>query len=186
MPLFQESEVDKYIMHFEELTTSLMWPEDVWTVLLQSVFVGKAQEIYLALPVEHSARYQTAKDIVLKAYEQLSEAYRQKFRNSTKDDRQTYAGFAREKERLFYKWCTSQEVEGDSTRLRELLLIGNSKTASLMRKTYMDENKIETYCRAATLSDNYTLTYQKVFVNSDPHCKVDRDHREQVGVLTCL
>ena len=39
---FQEFEVDKYFMHFEKVATSLKWPEDVWIVLLQSVFVGKA------------------------------------------------------------------------------------------------------------------------------------------------
>ena len=89
VPPFQESEVDKYFMHFEKLATSLKWPEDVWTVLLQSVFVGKAREIYSALPFEHSARYQAVRDAVLQAYEQVLEAYRQKFRNSTKDDRQT-------------------------------------------------------------------------------------------------
>ena len=42
VPPFQGSEVDKYFMHFEKVATSLKWPEKVWTVLLQSVFVGKA------------------------------------------------------------------------------------------------------------------------------------------------
>ena len=116
-------------MHFEKVATSLKWPEDVWTVLLQSVFIGKARETYLALPVEHSARYQTVRDAVLQAYEQVPEAYRQKIRNSTKDDRQTYMEFAREKERLFHRWCTSQEVEGGYTRLHELLLIEELITA---------------------------------------------------------
>ena len=101
VPPFQESEVDKYVMHFEKVATSLKWPEDVWTVFLQSVFVGKAREIYSALPVEHSTRYQAVRDAVLKVYEQVPEAYRQKFRNTTKDDRQTYVEFACEKERLF-------------------------------------------------------------------------------------
>ena len=59
VPLFQESEVDKYFMHFEKVATSLKWPEDVWTVLLQSVFVGKAQETYSALPIEHSTTVDT-------------------------------------------------------------------------------------------------------------------------------
>ena len=98
IPPFQESEVDKYFMHFEKVATSLKWPEDVWTVVLQSVFVGKAREVYSALPVEHCARYQTVRDAVLKVYEQVPEANRQKFRNSTKDDRQTYVEFAHEKE----------------------------------------------------------------------------------------
>ena len=70
VPPFQESEVDKYFMHFEKVATSLKWPEDVWTVLLQSVFVDMAREIYSVLPDEHSARYQTVRDAMLKAYEQ--------------------------------------------------------------------------------------------------------------------
>ena len=81
----------------------------------------------------------------------------------------------------------SQEVEGDYTRLCELLLIEEFKNCLPNEvKTYLDENKVETLHRAATLADNYTLTHQKVFINSDPHCKVDRDHQEQLGVLTCL
>ena len=97
IPPFQESEVDKYFMHFEKVTTNFKWPEDVWTVLLQNVFVGKTREMYSALPVEHSARYQTVKDAVLKAYEQVPEAYGQKFSNSIKDERQMYVDFACEK-----------------------------------------------------------------------------------------
>ena len=95
--------------------------------------------------------------------------------------------FVREKERLFDKWCTSQEVEGDYTRLRELPLIEEFKNCLPNEvKTYLDKNKVGTLHRAAMLADIYTLTHQKVFVNSDPQCKVDRDHREQLGVLTCL
>ena len=60
-----------------------------------------------------------------------------------------------------------QEVEGDYTRLRELLLIEQFKNCLPNEvKTYLDENKA--LHRAATLADNYTLTHQKVFVNSDP------------------
>lgn len=89
VPPFQETEVDKYFMHFEKIANSLKWPEDVWSVLLQSVFVGKAREIYSALPVEQSSQYQVVKEAVLKAYELVPEAYRQKFRNSVKEEKQT-------------------------------------------------------------------------------------------------
>ena len=37
--------------------------------------MGKAQEIYLTLPVEQSARYQVVKEAVLKSYELVPEAY---------------------------------------------------------------------------------------------------------------
>lgn len=76
---------------------------------------------------------------MLKAYEQVPEAYRQKFRSSTKDEKQTYVEFPREKERLFDRWCVSQEVESDFTRLRELLLIEEFKNCI--------PNEVKTYLR---------------------------------------
>ena len=51
VPPFQEDKVDKYFIHFEKIATSLEWPWEVWNILLQSVLVGKAREIYSALPV---------------------------------------------------------------------------------------------------------------------------------------
>ena len=41
VPPFQEDEVDKYFNHFEKIATSLEWTREVWTILLQSVLVGK-------------------------------------------------------------------------------------------------------------------------------------------------
>jgi len=75
VPPFQEREVKKYFMHFEKIACGLKWPEDVWTVLLQSVFVGKACKIYSVLPVEQSSKYQVVKEAVLKAYELVPEVY---------------------------------------------------------------------------------------------------------------
>ena len=95
IPPFQEKEVDKYFLHFEKIATSLAWPKDVWTLLLQSVLTGKAQEIYSALSVEQSSRYDGVKSaIILKAYELVPEAYRQQFRSSQKQNSQTFTEFA--------------------------------------------------------------------------------------------
>ena len=47
--------------------------------------------------------YEVVKAVVLKAYELVPEAYRQKFRSTTKRENQTYVEFAREKETLFNK-----------------------------------------------------------------------------------
>ena len=75
VPPFQEKEVDKYFLHFEKVATSLMWPKEVWIVLLQSVLVGKAREVYTAMSVEQSLQYDNIKQAVLKAYELVPEAY---------------------------------------------------------------------------------------------------------------
>ena len=74
---FQEKEVDKYFLHVEKVAENLKWPKEHWTLLLQSVLIGKAREIYTQLTVEQSSSYDTVKELILKAYEMVSEAYRQ-------------------------------------------------------------------------------------------------------------
>ena len=111
-------------MHFEKIVASLKWPEEIWTVLLQSVLIGKAREIYSALLVEQNARYTIVKESILKAYELVPEAYRQKFRNTSKGNKQTFVDFAWDKERLFDRWRASQNVGGDFAKLRQFAIGG--------------------------------------------------------------
>ena len=41
VPPFQEKEVDKYFLHFEQVEENLNWPKEHWTLLLRSVLIGK-------------------------------------------------------------------------------------------------------------------------------------------------
>jgi len=59
------------------------------TLLLQCVFTGKAQEVFSSLSVRNSGSYHLVKAAVLKAYELVPEAYRQRFR-SLKKERQSH------------------------------------------------------------------------------------------------
>ena len=61
VPSIQEKEVDKYFAHFEKVVDSLNWPKESWVILLQSVLVGKAQEIYGSLSVEQSSIYENVR-----------------------------------------------------------------------------------------------------------------------------
>ena len=54
VPPFQEKEVDKHFVDFEKVAENLNWPKDHWTLILQSVLIGKAREIYKELGVEQS------------------------------------------------------------------------------------------------------------------------------------
>jgi len=91
VPPFSEKEVDKYFYHFERVALSMKWPKSFWTLLLQCVFTGKAQEVYSALSLEQSGEYDVVKSAVLHAYELVPEAYRQQFRNLSKVDECTYS-----------------------------------------------------------------------------------------------
>ena len=120
VPPFQEKEVDKYFLHFEKVAENLNWPKEHWTLLLQSVLIGKAHEIYTQLGVEQSHHYETVKELILKGYELVPEAYRQKFRNCKKDSNQTHVEFARNKEQLFDRWCCSKKIDQNYDKLRQL------------------------------------------------------------------
>ena len=61
VPPFQEKEVDKYFLHFEKVAENLKWPKEHWTLLLQSVVIGKAREIYTQLSLEQSSDYDKEK-----------------------------------------------------------------------------------------------------------------------------
>lgn len=84
VPLFRETEVDSYFAAFEHITSALQWLSEVWPLLLQCKIHGKAQDAVAALLVEDSLNYEQVKAAILRAYELVPEAYRQKFHNHKK------------------------------------------------------------------------------------------------------
>ena len=169
VPPFQEKEVDKYFVHFEKIATSLEKPREVWTLILQSVLIGKAREIYSALPVEKSTQYEEMRRAILKL---VPEAYCQKFRNCKKQESQTYVEFAREKEALFDCWCTAKQVDNDYNKLRQLILVEEFKKCLQSDvKMYLDEQKVDGLHQAAVLADDYSLTHS-LFCEVNNRCPV--------------
>ena len=158
VPSFSE-DVDKYFLHFEKIATQCNWPKDVWTILLQSVLKGKAQEVYAALNVGDSADYDIVKAAILNAYELVPEAYRQKFRQHKKSDDLTHVEFARQKEAYFDRWCKSMKVRTQE-ELRQLMLVEEFKRQCTSEvHTFLDEKHVTTLVEAARLADAYSVTH---------------------------
>ena len=172
VPPFQEKEVDKYFAHFEKVADSLNWPKESWVLLLQSVLVGKAQEIYGSLSVEQSSNYEHVKEAILKAYELVPEAYRQKFRNYLKYDSKTHVEFAREKENLFNRWCHSKEIGQDFKKLKQMVLLEEFKDKVRPdTRSHLDEQKVEELEKAAIMADDYALTHKMSSKSGNPQQK---------------
>ena len=172
VPPFQEKEVDKYFAHFEKVADSLNWPKESWVLLLQSVLVGKAQEIYGSLSVEQSSNYEHVKEAILKAYELVPEAYRQKFRNYLKFDSKTHVEFAREKENLFNRWCHSKEIGQDFKKLKQMVLLEEFKDKVRPDiRSHLDDQKVEELEKAAIMADDYALTHKMSSKSGNPQQK---------------
>ena len=165
VPKFTEKNVDKYFANFEKVAANLKWPKDVWATLLQSVLIGKAAEVYTSLSLEQSVKYDVVKEAILKAYELVPEAYRQKFRSYRKFESQTHVEFAREKTELFDRWLASKNVNKSFDKLRELILLEEFKQGIHVDiRTHIDHKGAESLSEAATMADNYALTSKQNFV----------------------
>ena len=114
-------DIDTYFILFERVATTLKWPGNMWTVMLR-----KAQEVFAALSEEVSLDHEQVKAAILRAYELVTEAYRKMFRSLKKNDCQAYVEFAREKEVLFDRWCSSTGVKSLED-LKTLVLIEEFK-----------------------------------------------------------
>ncbi|KAJ8356399.1 hypothetical protein SKAU_G00191930 [Synaphobranchus kaupii] len=160
-PPFREADVDKYFSMLERVAITLKWPRDACPLLLQCMLVGKAT-------IEQSLDYDVVKAAVLRAYELVPEAYRQKFRRYQKADSQTFVEFAREKETLFDCWCAAQGVE-QFEQHRDLIIMEEFKNCVLERvATHLNEHKTAQVAQAAVLADEFSLTHRGLFAEGLP------------------
>ena len=142
------------------------------------MFVGKAREIYSSLSLEQCQNYDAVKKAVLKAYELVPEAYRQKFRSAKKEPNQTHVEFARVQEQMLDRWLSSKNVNEDFKQLRQLVLIEQFKECIHANiKTHLDERDINNLEDAATTADDYALTHRLSTSNMGGTNKFNQYHK---------
>ena len=153
-----------------QVASNLKWPKQYWSTLLQSVLIGKAAEVYSALAIGESSDYDRVKAAILKAYQLVPEAYRQRFRRYKKFENQTYVEFAREKEDLFDQWLRSQEID-NFQNFRQLILVEEFKDCVHQDlRTHLEDKNVRTLEQAAVISDTYTLSHKKTFWSKNQSC----------------
>ncbi|XP_062891885.1 uncharacterized protein LOC134339372 [Mobula hypostoma] len=176
---FDDTDVDRYFLHFEKVAINQDWPRDKWAVLLQSVLKGKAQQAYSALSAEDAQRYEVVKEAILRIYELVPEAHRQRFRNAKKQWDRTCLEFAREMQIYCERWCASKGVERDYDRLLQLILIEQFKgCVPEGMRPYLDEKEAATLAATAKLADEYALTHKMKFAPSKGYQKGIQDGGE--------
>ena len=154
---------------------------------MQSVIIGKAREIYTQLTVEQSSSYDTVKEIILKAYELVPEAYRQKFRNCKKENEQTHVEFARTKEQLFDRWCSSKKIGSDHEKHRQLMLVEEFKRyINSDIKYFLDEKQVETLEAAARFADHYALTHKVSLINKSYSSRRPFSHNQDPNIVPVI
>lgn len=110
VPKFNERDPDIFFILFERIAEAGCWSDANKVLLLQCVLTGRAQEAYSAICGEANLGYEMIKSAVLKSYDLVPEAYRQKFRNWVKGNQQSNVEFVRDLTSHFKRWCTAANV----------------------------------------------------------------------------
>ncbi len=181
VPPFQDKDLDSFFQTFEYNAQALDWPANKWTILLGTVLKGKAQSAYSALTVTEKSEYDTVKAAIMKAYELVPEAYRQKFRGLKRQDNQTHVEYVRDKERLFDKWCHSRSVT-DYTGLRNLVLLEDLKdNLNKQIQTHIDDLDVTDVHEAARRADDYAVTHKLHATQSTGYAQKGQPYKPNNG-----
>ena len=160
VPEFNERDPDTFFTLFERVSEARQWPDGDRVLLLQCVLTGKAQEAYSAVCAQEGLTYEMVKSAVLKAYELVPEAYRQRFRHWGKSDKQTNVEFVRDLTTHFHRWCAAEKVD-TFDGLCQLIIMEQFKNVAPQRvATYLNERGPATALKAAELADDFLLTHR--------------------------
>ena len=160
VPQFSETEVTEFFTGFELAANRLQWPKENWATLIHCRLTGKALKAFNTLSEDELSSFETIKAEVLKVYELVPEAYRQRFRDLHKASGQTFVDFARVKVDYFNKWL---EAAGAKTtdEIKEVILLEDFKE-SLQKdlRLHLEDQKVKTLKLAASLADEHALTHK--------------------------
>ncbi|XP_063050483.1 uncharacterized protein LOC134445328 [Engraulis encrasicolus] len=161
LPKFNERDPDIFFSLFENVADQRGWTDSERTLLLQSIFTGKAQEAFVALSATDRKIYTKVKEAVLRAFEWVPEAYRSRFRNWRKGELQTHTELVRELSSFFNRWLAAENIK-TFEQLSELMVLEQFKNIVPERvATYINEQKPKTAAEAATLADEFALIHKR-------------------------
>lgn len=114
-----------------------------------------------SLSLENSLKCDVLKESILRAYELVPEAYRQKF---VVKSGQTFVEFANDVKSSFESLCELMLLEDFKNALPEKMAI------------FLNEQKVTTLSNAAVLADEFVLTHKTVFMSSSRPDRVSISH----------
>ncbi len=168
IPRFSEDSVEEFFAAFERIADTMKWPVEYWPILLQQSLTGKALRVYTSLSNSDSKSYEVIKREVLKAYDLVSEAYRQQFRKLRKKPDQTHLEFARLKREALSRWLRSKEVSDYSSLLELILTEEFLRTVTKEVSTYLLDKEFVLIEEAAKYADGYVLRHARANTDIKP------------------
>ena len=114
--------MDAYLLRFEKYAEAKGWSRERWSLNLGALLEGKALEVYVSLPAEHSNNYEKLKAALLARFNLDEDGYRMKFKTSRQRQDETFSQFYSRNSNNFDRWIEASGVEKDFDGLRDLVI----------------------------------------------------------------
>lgn len=177
VPQFNDRDPEAFFVLFERVARAREWSDADCALMLQCVLTGRAQEAFSSMSLADSSDYKNIKSAVLRAYELVPEAYRQRFRSWEKRAGQTYVEFARDLTTHFKRWLTALDVTGFDD-LCDLVILEQFKNVLPGRLvTHINDREVTTAAEAAVAADEFVLLHKGSF-RERTAVREDFAHRE--------
>ena len=161
LPPFNEKDPDSFFVLFDRVSATRGWSEEDCALLLQCVLTGKAQGAYSSMNYSYdSCSYFKIKSAVLKAYELVPEAYRQRFRAWERRNGQSHVEFVRDLTTHFKRWLGALDITTFDDLCELVILEQFRNTLPGRIATYINERKIASATEAAVSADEYVLLHK--------------------------
>ena len=159
VPLTEKDDIEAYLVTFERIMTAQKVDKGRWSQYLAPQLSGWAQLAFAALPTVSAGDYDAIKAAVLARYDINEEAYRRRFRSSTRKEGETNREVAVRLMDLLQKWTktckTAEDVQQVVGKEQFLETLSNPE-----QKLWVMEKKPQTCVAAGELADEYEQARQ--------------------------
>ncbi|XP_066958307.1 uncharacterized protein [Macrobrachium rosenbergii] len=137
------------------------WPEDKWSVLLQSVLIGKGRSAYSALLADQCKEYKVLKHNGLQVYQMTPEHCNERFRSLRKDDKITFLDYAYKVRKCFKRWLEAAKIK--TFEDLEVLVVLEQYLRGIPKhiRAYLREREVNKLDKDAMLSEDYNIISSK-------------------------
>jgi transposase InsO family protein len=105
-PFREGDDIDAYLTHFERVATTHNWSRDKWAARLVPLLEGAARDAYLLMTPEDGGDYDKLRKTLLQRFHLTAEYYRRQFRETRKEQKETFEQFLERLKTLLKRWFT--------------------------------------------------------------------------------
>ncbi|KAM4651996.1 uncharacterized protein O3C94_014325 [Discoglossus pictus] len=117
-----EEDIDAFLQDFERLCALHRISTEDWVPILAGRLTGRAAEAYRTVPNEEIRNYNKVKEIILARYAITPEAYRRRFRDLKKVEKDSHAEWACRLQRAALGWVQASKARSMEDVIQMMLL----------------------------------------------------------------